>query len=453
VEPFEPLERLDAVVVGASIRGLVAAYVLGRMGCRTVLIEKTRRAGGADSSFLTSQGTRFDHGLHVLDAGRSDITTRLFTHVVDGRVHQVTLKRGIALRNQVMPYAPSVEDMPDGLRRLLAAPPLVDEVGDELPTRQRLARHYGRGFADLVFDEVLLSYPSDARHLAFGVDEARLLTNIYPWFFPKATRKSGVGDESRVFHDQLRGGVEQRILYPQDGGFGGFAEGFLRHLDAARVEVIMAADDLHIEMAPGTHTVKWIGAHGRRFVAPHIFWGASWSVLCGLLGVPCQHTATDRVMLGSFRLDRAATTRYHEILVGDPLHHVNRIYFPAAFRESDDALMQIEFAVPRATAWPEDAAHWRESWLTSARSLGLLGDGHRVEEFDYRSFPMHFNGFGAEGEPLRDADPGLIRSDSNIRPLVPSMANLNLNRYVPRTIDYVAATMGRSVADVTQALC
>jgi hypothetical protein len=175
--------------------------------------------------------------------------------------------------------------------------------------------------------------------------------------------------------------------------------------------------------------------------------------LCGLLNVPCQHTATDRVMLGSFRLNRPAMTPYHEILVGDPLHHVSRIYFPAAFRESNDALMQMEFAVPRAVTWPEDPGHWRESWLTSARSLGLLDDHHRVEEFDYRSFPMHFNGFGAEGEPLRDADPRLIRGDSNIRPLVPSMANLNLNRYVPRTIGYVASMLGRSIADVTQALC
>lgn len=440
-------------MVGASIRGLVAAYVLGRMGCRTVLIEKTRRVGGADSSFVTTHGTRFDHGLHVLDAGRSDITTRLFTHVVDGRVHQVTLKRAIALRNQVMPYAPSVEEMPEALRRLLPERPLVDDVRDQLPTRERLARYYGHRFTDLVFDEVLLSYPSDARHLAFGVDEARLLTNIYPWFFPRAARTSEVGDESRVFHDKLRAGIEQRILYPRDGGFGGFAEGFLSHLDATRVEVITGADDLHLEIVPGTHTVKWIGAHGRRFTAPHIFWGGSWSVLCGLLNVACQHAATDRVMLGSFRLNRPANSPYHEILVGDPLHHVSRIYFPAAFRESSDALMQMEFAVPRAIAWPEEPDHWRESWLASARSLGLLSDRHRVEEFDYRSFPMHFNGFGVEGEPLRDADPRLIRSDSNIRPLAPSMANLNLNRYVPRTIGSVASTLGRSIADVTQALC
>lgn len=452
MEPLEPL-NVDAIVLGGSIRGLVAAYVLGRLGCRAVLIEKTRRIGGADSSFMTSKGTRFDHGLHVLDAARSDITTRLFTHVVDGRVHDTPLKRGIVLRNHVMPYAPTPDDMPPALRQMLPPGPLVDDLGDECPTRERLARYYGRVFTDLVFDEVLLSYPSDARHLAFGVDESRLLTNIYPWFFPRATRRPGVGDESRLFHDRLRAGIEQRILYPQDGGFGGFADGFLRHLDRARVEVLTGADDLHLEMAPGTHTVTWIGACGRRFAAPHVFWGGSWSVLCGLLNLPCQQVATDRVMLGSFRFNRPATSAYHEILVGDPLHHLSRVYFPAAFRESTDALMQVEFAVPRAVSWPEDPDDWRESWLASARSLGWLDDRHQVEEFDYRSFPMHFNGFGAEGEPLRDADPRLIRADSNIRPLVPSMANLNLNRYVPRTIDCVASALGRSMADVTEALC
>ena len=58
-----------------------------------------------------------------------------------------------------------------------------------------------------------------------------------------------------------------------------------------------------------------------------------------------------------------------------------------------------------------------------------------------RSFPMHFNGFGMEGEPLLDADPRLIRPDSNVHAVVPSMANLNLNRYVPRAIRDVTALL------------
>jgi hypothetical protein len=436
-------EQVDAVVIGASIRGLVTTYVLSSLGYRAILIERGRRVGGADSSFVTAGGTRFEHGLHVLDAHRSTLATRLFTHVVDGAVHDVVLRRAIVLRGYVIPYSPQPGEMPPPLRDLLPSSDLVDDIGDALPTRDALSRCYGRPFADLIFDEVLRSYPSEARHLAFGVDEAKLLTNIYPWFFPRASR-AATADESRAFHDKLRAGVEQRVLYPREGGFGGFAEGFVRHFHPDRIEVLTGADDLRIDVAPGTHTVAGVSARGRRFSAPHYFWAGSWSALCGLLAIPCQRTATDRVLLGSFRLNRPPETAWHEILVGDPEHQINRISFPARFRESDDPLMQIEFAVPIAEPWPNKSEHaddWQRAWIASARRLGLLGDAHRVEEFDFRSFPLHFNGFGAEGEPLLDADPGLLSPDSNVRPVVPSMANLNLNRHVPRTVSYVTSVL------------
>ena len=435
------IERVDAVVIGASIRGLVTGYVLSSLGYRAVVLERAPRVGGADSTFVTARGTRFDHGLHLLDVRRSELATRLFTHVVDGRVHEVTLRRAIALRNCVMPYAPVAADMPQPLRDMLPKGELVDELGDRLPTRDRLGQYYGRAFTDLIFDEVLPSFPSEARHLAFGVDESRLLTNIYPWFFPRARRVATAGDESRAFHDRLRAGVEQRVLYPIEGGFGGFAEGFVRHFDPDRIEVLTGVNDVHVEILPGTRSVAWVGARGRRFAAAHYFWGGSWSTLCAILGLPCQEVATDQVLLGSFRLDRPATTAYHEILVGDPEHPLNRVYFPAAFRGASDPLMQVEFAVPRAVPWPNDPNHWRDAWVASARRLGLLDTTHRVEEFDFRSFPLHFNAFGAEGEALRDADPALLGQDTNVRPVVPSMANLNLNRYVPRAVRYVASVL------------
>jgi hypothetical protein len=436
------LERLDAVVIGASVRGLVTCYVLSRLGYRAVLLERARRIGGADSSFATPRGDLFDHGLHVLDAGRSELATTLFTHVVDGRVRATTLRRGIVLRNHVMPYAPRPAEMPPVLRDMLPALDLVDPIGDDLPTRDRLARHYGPMFAGLIFDEVLPSFPTEARHLAFGVDEARLLNNIYPWFFPRAVREETTGDESRVFHDRLRAGIEQQVLYPSDGGFGGFAEGFMRHFDPRLIEVVADAGDLRVDIRPGTHTVEGVCGRGRRFVAPHYFWTGSWPALCALLSLPCQNVITDRVLLGSFRLDRPARTDYHEILVGDPEHHINRIHFPAAFRHTADPLMQIEFAVPQAEVWSAGADDWRESWVASATRLGLLDGGHHVEDFDFRSFPLHFNAYGAEGEPLRDADATLLRSDTNVRPVIPSMANLNLNRYVPRALRYVASVLG-----------
>jgi hypothetical protein len=438
------MERVDAIVVGGNMRGLVAAYVLGSLGCRTVLVEKGRSVGGADGSFQTPHGTRFDLGFHVLDYMRSPLATRLFQRVVAGEVHRTTLRRAIVLRNHVIPYAPARDELPGEIRALLPPGELHDTVGDAAPTRENLARCYGRPFVDLVFDEVLPSYPSENRHRAFGVDESQLLANIYPWFFPRAHRTGVSHDESRRFHDRLRAGIAQDVLYPKAGGFSGFALGFQRELERLGVELLLGAD-VAFERASGTHTLTEARANGRRLSAEHYFWAAPWGALCRLLDIPCQDTATDRVFLGSFRLDQPAFSDYHEILVGDPKLQLNRIHFPARFRASDEPLMQVEFAVPAREDWPTTAAHWGARWRADLERLGVLGR-HRIEEFDFKAIVMHYNGYGMEGERLRDADPALLRADSNVRPVVPSMANLNLNRYVPRAVAYVASVLGAAEA-------
>jgi len=437
-------ESLDAVVVGGNVRGLITCYLLDRLGHRAVLLERGKAVGGVDRSFVAEDGTIFDYGMHVLDDMRSPLATRLFTRAVDGDVHRVRLRRGIVLRGHILPYAPTPAEMPDELRRMLLSDDLVDDLGNALPTRGRLAEYYGEEFTRLIFEETLPSFATEFRHREFGVDESELLTNIYPWFFPRARRTPKPGDESRAFHDRLRSGVEQHVLYPKQGGFGGFVDGFLRKLDPERIEVLTGLDDVHIEIASGSHTARWVDAGGRRFAAPHVFWSGGWAQLCAVLGIPCQDTATDRVLLGSFRLDRPARTDYHELLFGDPAYRMNRAFFPAFFRGSNEALMQVEYSLPKADTREIDAETWKQIWLADARRAGLIDDDHHVELFDFKTFCMHFNGYGMEGEALVDADPSLVREDSNIHPVVPSMANLNLNRYVPRTVRQVAAVLAES---------
>ncbi len=435
-------ESVDAVVIGSNIRGLVAAYVLSQLGYSAVVLERSSRVASADGSFQTADGTVFDFGFHVLDYMRAPVATRLFTHVVDGNVNRMPLRRGIVLRGQVMPYALGPTEMAPELRDLLAGDELTDDIGDELPTRDRLGRCYGPGFAELVMDEVLPSFPTEHRHREFGVDESRLLTNLYPWFFPRAKRAVASGDESRAFHDRLRAGVTQEILYPASGGFGGFAAGFLDKLNPDRIDVRTGVGDIHVELSPGTQRVEWVEAGGEQLRAERYFWGQGWAPLCQLLELPCQDVATDRIALGSFRLDRAPVTAHHEILVGDPRYLINRVSFPDELRGTDDNLMQIEFAFPvNADGWQLDADEWRDRWLADARAIGLLDQSHRVEEFDFKSFQMHYNAFGAEGEPLRDADPSLLDPGSNLHPIAPSMANLNLNRYVPRAVRQVSEVL------------
>ncbi len=434
------VESFDAVVIGANIRGLVTTYVLSQLGYRAVLVERGPRLGGADASFTLEDGSIFDHGMHVLDDMRSEVATRLFTKVAKGQVHRHLLSRGLVVRNQALPYAFTQEDLPDNMKSLLPAGELVDDIGDAEPTREALAACYGQAYTDLVFDEVLPSYPSEARHLSFGIDASKLLANIYPWFFPRARRPQSA-DESRAFHDKLREGIPQHILYPLEGGFGGFAQAFVDSYDGERIEVLKGAKDAQVVMEPGSHNVAYVEANGRRLTAPRYFWAGPWLRLCELLDMPWQQTATDKVVVGSFRFDQPITSEFDELLVGDPEHLVNRIHLPARFRGSDEPLLQIEFAFPiHGQERSPDPDAWKEPWLDSLRRLGLIGASHKALQYNFKSFGMHFNAFGVEGEPLVDADPSVIKQ-GNLHPVVPSLSNLNLNRHVPRTVRDVTAVL------------
>ena len=146
-------------------------------------------------------------------------------------------------------------------------------------------------------------------------------------------------------------------------------------------------------------------------------------------------------MLGSFRLNRPALTDYHEILVGDPSHRINRVSFPGAFRGSDPALLQIEFAFPIAEQGSLDAGEWRRTWIESLERLGLIDHRHEVVQFDFKTRPLHFNGYGMEGQKLIDADPSVLGADTNVYPIAPSMANLNLNAHVAAGVEYVTRVL------------
>ena len=105
-------ETVDAIVVGGTLSGLITAYILGRLGYQTLILERSARLGGVNASFTTPDGSTFDHGMHVLDFMRSELTTKLFTHVMDKKVNKVLLKRGMVLRGHSIPYNPLPGDMP-----------------------------------------------------------------------------------------------------------------------------------------------------------------------------------------------------------------------------------------------------------------------------------------------------------------------------------------------------
>jgi len=73
--------------------------------------------------------------------------------------------------------------------------------------------------------------------------------------------------------------------------------------------------------------------------------------------------------------------------------------------------------------------------------MGIMEADHRIEMFDFKTRVMHFNGYGMEGVALQDADSSLLHPCSNVFPVVPSMANMNLNSYVPLAVQYVTSVL------------
>ncbi len=432
-------ERVDAIVVGSNLAALVVAHLLAGWGYRTCLVDRAAEVGGMDRSFRNANGRLFDYGFHGLAYMRSEFVTKLFTAVIDGAVRQVEHRRGMVIRGHQVAYNAEAKDWPEELAALLPAGPLVDDIGDAPPTRGRLAEVYGAGFADLVYDEILPSYPSEVRHLDFDVEPWRLLVNIYPWFFPRARRRPLSDSASRVYQDSVRAGRDESLLYPAAGGFAGFVQAFRRKLETHGVELLLGAADFAVDFDPEDRRVRWVQSGGRRLTAPRVYWCASATSLCALLGAPLPALDPDRLVLGSFEFDRPIRCDFTELIVGDPEHAINRVSFPGRLSGEPDTLVQLEFAYPRAVdRFDDKRGYWLDQWSRSLRALGVIGVDHRLREFDFKSVPLLYNCFGVEGRPMPDIELGPLPPETNLRPVLPSLRKVNINTRVPAYLRFLA---------------
>lgn len=439
-----PAEDSDALVIGSNLAALVLAYLLNRYGYRTRVVDRASSVGGTDRSFANRNGRIFDFGFHGLAYMRSEFVTRLFRSVIDDAVNHVEHRRGMVIRGYQIPYNARPEAWPGEISSLFSAAPLVDRLADDAPTRERLAAVYGVPFADLVFDEVLASYPSETRHRAFDVPDEKLLANIYPWFFPRVPREGIPDDPSRHYQDRVREGREESLLYPKTGGFGAFAQAFHKKLRAAGVEFVLGAEDLAFEVDKARFGLSCVHAASRTFCSPRVYWCASPTELCTLFDRPLPALDPDWFVLGSFEFDRPLRCDYTELIVGDPEHWINRVSFPGKLALERDDRVQLEFAFPRALSrFPEKAEDWLPQWTRSLRRLGIVDPDHRVVDFDFKRVPLLYNSYGVEGVPMPEVDLPESPPESNLRPVLPTLRKVNINTRVPEYLRFLAEDLTR----------
>lgn len=432
-------EQFDSIIIGGSTAGLVIGYLLTQYGHKVALLERAPFVGGTDGSFRNGNGRLFDVGLHVLDYMRSEFTTRLFEHVIEGRYHKMERLRAMVIENELVPYNVPVPEWPEKLRKLMRDGEIHDDIGTELPTRQRLAECYGAAFADLVYDRILPSYPSEHWHARFGVDESELMSAVYPWFCPRVPRGAAAKDPSRSYQDKIRAKSREYLLYPDQGGFASFANAFRDRINAGGGEVIVGAKDLEIDFEPETQTVRSISAAGREFEAQRVFWCAPAPGLCDLMGIEHPNYKCDHFLLGSFEFDKETTCHYNELLFGDPDHLINRASFPGKFARERDDLVQLEFCYPikdEARAMEPDA--WRDAWHQSLIRLGVISADTGIKDFDLKTFPIRYNAYGVDGQKVDQVALPEPHPDSNLVPVLPAPGNVNINTRVPMYLRFLA---------------
>ncbi len=434
--------KYDAVIIGGNTAGLVTAYVLGQFGIRTALIERSDQIGGIDASFKNKNGRVFDHGLHGLDYMRSELVTRLFSKVIGGRVNMVERRRGIVLGNHLIPYNSELADWPEALRAMFPSGDLVDGLGTDQPTRQNLARFYGREFTDMIFDDGLRSYPSDHHHLQFGIEESELVRDLYPWFFPKARRASLATSASRKYHDAARKKRQECVLYPCEGGFGAFGQALFDAVRASGVECLVGAKDLRIDIDSATKFVRSITAGGQELTAERVYWCAAPGALYELLGGPGPDLKPDRYVIGSFEFSEVVDGRFNEVILADPNHRINRMTFPGSFAQSRNDLVQVEFAFPRdAKDFEREAAVWREDWMSSLENLGIISASNDLLDFDFKTFPIFYNTYGVDGQVAPEIRFDALPEESNLRPLHLTVKNVNINTRLPQIVKSLVEDM------------
>ena len=431
-------ERSDALVIGSNLAALTVAHFLSSFGYSVRVIDRAAQVGGTDRSFQNRCGRTFDFGFHSLAYMRSELVTKLFLAAIDGAVHHHEHRRGMVLRGHQVPYNAPPKEWPSELAELLPPAEVRDTIGGAPPTRERIAGCYGPRFADFIYDEVLASYPAELRQLEFGIEAWKLLVNIYPWFFPRVERARVDHGSSRAYQDSVREGREESLLYPKRGGFGAFASAFRRKLEAAGVEFVLGADDFETEIRSDPLAVETVRAGGRRFHSDRVYWCASPTSLCEAIGQPLPPLDPDWFVLGSFQFAEPIDCAFTELIVGDPDHAISRISFPGRLAGERDDLVQLEFAYPKAVdPYGKDAAAWCERWTESLRALGIAPVSNALVDFDFKRVPLLYNCYGVEGEPTPELDLRAIPSDSNLKPVLPTLRKVNINTRVPQYLAFL----------------
>ena len=343
-----------AVVVGAGLKGIVAAYVLAERGHRVTLIDQAKRIGGVHTS-VSWDGFELDLGCHLFGNDGHE-STRVLLDLMGQAARPVTPSIASVLTGHRTEgiECPDFTRLPHG-RAAKALTALISKVaerggassaapGTSQSLRGYLEDRFGVCAAELVEEASVKFLPVPASGLAASGFSAlpmrRLkLTDDRTADFLKqipslddVLLRSNAEDPMR-FLPEAATAYEARCFYPESGGLGGFAVSAERRLRELRVDLALRTAVRGLE-ANGQELRIGIGSEDC-LEADVVVWTSGWTTLAAAMGLDTallsKSVLSVPMALYYFDVQAENAGPYHWLHNFDPDTHVLRASVPSRF--------------------------------------------------------------------------------------------------------------------------
>lgn len=333
------------IVAGASMSGIVSAYLLARAGHGVTLLESKKSIGGVNSG-LDWQGFSLDFGCHLF-GNEADESTQLLLELMGGEVVPVDV-RFASIMNGTRTEGFELPAL-DSFGKDVSARILLELLETNLAThptptdlQQLLLQRYGatatallEGALHKVFRVPATALAPEAvnattfgRIKAVGDDVARLLKQL-----PLIDARLAAGsqdDPMRYYRDRVKA-YPHRSFYPAKGGMRGFVSAAARRLAELGVRIVVGAELDSLELSPGVrlHTAQ----HGL-LEADSLLWTMGLGRLEPLLGGKGDVLSATRnvpMVLYYFAISKADETGYTYVNSFDSVDLVFRASAPGAY--------------------------------------------------------------------------------------------------------------------------
>ena len=270
-----------------------------------------------------------------------------------------------------------------------------------------------------------------------GGKEEDFIGFIYPWFFPRKNKKVLRDSEWDNFHDKKRNSLEHYVLYPKNGGFQGFIDAIIDDIDMKYCKIKKNIKNLEIKTNPKTNSIQSIKANGELIHGDIFFWCNSPISLAKILKIKSRVSKSglpQTIIFGNFVFEKNIFSKFHEILVGSPNYHINRISFPGKIMKKKNNLIQVEYSFPN-DQFNLNKNNWKKIWLESLYDLGLVKKENTLNSFNFISesrgfvskYDSQFLTNSLKNEVLNSIGSNIVLPSFNLGPE-------NINRIIPEVI-------------------